>query len=343
MSSLHWRVLCGNRDYRGGGPALEWSFTGDDDTWTPVAVFAHSDQAMAAKAEVERYAGEEYAMRAGMEAKPTAGAFAALADWLREHGRDGEADMAAKDFEAVAASVAEFNAYERAVFAVDLDAVRPRTELARHCGSAELSAAVRGLLKELGIQGVTVTTERRVYNGATQLRVPARCDADTYMALTNGTRVYWHPSAARNRRAEDRLDSILARAFPNHDDRSESQSDYFNYCYSTSQKWVGDYRPKPKKLKPAPAPKPDGWDQWATVTIARAEFKVEPLGTRDGFPAAEYRLHGVKGGTVYELRRNVRTKHMLYACHGKPGRFGCAKVRGYSWFSDHAGALEPVS
>lgn len=102
MSSLHWRVLCGNRDYRGGGPALEWSFTGDDDTWTPVAVFAHSDQAMAAKAEVERYAGEEYAMRAGMEAKPTAGAFAALADWLREHGRDGEADMAAKYFEAVA-------------------------------------------------------------------------------------------------------------------------------------------------------------------------------------------------------------------------------------------------
>ena len=32
--------------------------------------------------------------------------------------------------------------------------------------------------------------------------------------------------------ARAKLEKILARAFPNHEDRSDTQSDYFDYCWS---------------------------------------------------------------------------------------------------------------
>lgn len=53
-----------------------------------------------------------------------------------------------------------------------------------------------------------------------------------------------------------------------------------------------------------------------------------------------YWLHG-PAGARYALVRNVYEPTMLYAWNDR--KFGKVSVKGYGWFSDHTGTLEPVN
>ena len=55
-----------------------------------------------------------------------------------------------------------------------------------------------------------------------------------------------------------------------------------------------------------------------------------------------YELRGPRGAH-YGLIRNARRPHLLFVVNLKPGRYSAPSVRGYGWFSDESGSLEPVN
>ena len=55
-----------------------------------------------------------------------------------------------------------------------------------------------------------------------------------------------------------------------------------------------------------------------------------------------YELHGPRGAH-YGLIRNAHRPHLLFVVNLKPNCYSTPSVRGYGWFSDETGSLEPVN
>ncbi len=56
----------------------------------------------------------------------------------------------------------------------------------------------------------------------------------------------------------------------------------------------------------------------------------------------DYELRGPRGAH-YGLIRNAHRPHMLFVVNLKQNCFSVPSVRGYGWFSDESGSLEPVN
>lgn len=97
----------------------------------------------------------------------------------------------------------------------------PTIKMERRPGRKVLAKAARALFKHLGLRKrVSVTAPR--YSMAQSVDV-----------VVKGTS---HDARA--------IEGILAKAFPNQHDRSELQSDHFDYCWSiTNEWWTEDVEP----------------------------------------------------------------------------------------------------
>lgn len=112
----------------------------------------------------------------------------------------------------------------------------------RHIPRKERARLVRELFKRLGLKGVSVTTPNYSMACTVDVTVPKLEIHSAEMWPHGGPRVHESgltvaecdrcPTCVRNRKSAEKIEEILARAFPNNDDRSDTQSDYFDYCWS---------------------------------------------------------------------------------------------------------------
>ena len=115
--------------------------------------------------------------------------------------------------------------------AVDLAAVPVMTK-ERHIARKEQAALARKLFKKLNIIGVSVTTPTHSMASTVDIRLPREqedmtgFEDKTYSELPGD-----HPvrlGLGRRGAAREKLAAILGVAFPNHDDRSDSMTDYYD-------------------------------------------------------------------------------------------------------------------
>lgn len=129
--------------------------------------------------------------------------------------------------------------YDR-LAAIDTDAI-PVVCTDRHIPRKQQAALARGLFKQFGLRGISVTTPNYSMAQTVQIAVP-RIDDDLHdrskwphfhdysdPSRSEATRC---PACRERSAAVAKVEKILAIAFPKHDDRSDSQSDYFDYCWS---------------------------------------------------------------------------------------------------------------
>lgn len=130
-----------------------------------------------------------------------------------------------------------------AIFNINLDRV-PVMTTDRHMPRKEQARLARELFKRLGIKGVSVTAPNYSMAHSVDVRVPSQIDPSEF--VYNGTNYAGWPfsempdevpakvRAQSHWNARKKIEAILARAFPNHDDRSDSQADYFDFKWSIS-------------------------------------------------------------------------------------------------------------
>ena len=100
----------------------------------------------------------------------------------------------------------------------------------RHMARKDQAAAARKLFRILGIKGVRFTTPNYSMASVVDVDIPKR---DDYKTDERGQIDYPNdPAAVANNKAVEGVRMILAYAFPNHDNRSDSMTDYFDACWS---------------------------------------------------------------------------------------------------------------
>lgn len=109
-----------------------------------------------------------------------------------------------------------------AVPVMSLDRHQPRKEQARQC---------RELFRRLGLKGISVTAPNYSMAQSVDVRLPGRED---YVFGVGGMVQANDPARNANSEAQQRIRAILLAAFPKHDDRSDAQSDHFDYRWSVS-------------------------------------------------------------------------------------------------------------
>ncbi len=127
------------------------------------------------------------------------------------------------------------------IHAVDIASV-PVVSTDRCIPRKEQALLARQLFKRLGIQGVSVTAPNYSMAQAVDVRVPSepRPDMAGFEQYAHSTysempaEVPIKAAFLRKSAAVAQLQLILAAAFPKHEDRSDHQSDYFDYCWSMS-------------------------------------------------------------------------------------------------------------
>lgn len=119
--------------------------------------------------------------------------------------------------------------FHQAVAAVCVADVRRDNRLERSVPRKELAAAARKLFKSLGLKGISVTAPNYSMAQAVHVRLPKR---DDYTFDANGDIPDNDPARVGNTEADRKIAAILYQAFPSHRDRSDTQSDYFNYKWS---------------------------------------------------------------------------------------------------------------
>ena len=128
-----------------------------------------------------------------------------------------------------------------ALESVDLSAV-PVMTTDRHIPRKDQAKLARELFKRLGLKGISVTTPNYSMAQSVEVSVP-RLGIHVENMWPHGGANYHAsgadvhdsqkcPACVKNRENEKQVEKIIGIAFPNHDDRSESQSDYFDYCWS---------------------------------------------------------------------------------------------------------------
>jgi hypothetical protein len=93
------------------------------------------------------------------------------------------------------------------------------------------AALARQLFRGLGLKGISVTTPTYSMASTVKVEMPER---DDYDLDAHGFMVPGCDAAVANTQARQRMLSILLAAFPRHDDRSETMSDYYDYCWSVN-------------------------------------------------------------------------------------------------------------
>lgn len=101
----------------------------------------------------------------------------------------------------------------------------------------ELAKLTRQLFSRLGLRGISVRAPNYSMAQSIDITLPGRRD---FVTDQWGMAVDWanDPAAMANREAERKVHAIMARAFPNHDNRSDSQTDYFDYKYSIDTRTI---------------------------------------------------------------------------------------------------------
>lgn len=128
------------------------------------------------------------------------------------------------------------------IFSVNLDNIPVMTR-DRFIPRKEQAKLARELFKRLGIKGVSVTAPNYSMAQSVDVKVP------TFLLEPNDfifeginhenlcfsdmpDRVPAKMKHLANWNAKNRIEEILLKAFPNHNDRSDLQSDYFDYKWS---------------------------------------------------------------------------------------------------------------
>lgn len=155
------------------------------------------------------------------------------ADWLEEQGdkysvrkAGWERTQATRD----AKEQAAVGPLHAALAKVDLSTI-PVLSTQRCLERTEKSKLLRKLFSRLGLKGISVTAPNYSMAQAVDVKLPKRQD---FLRDAHGECLdrMEDPAWIANRQAEATVKAIIARAFPNDEDRSDTQTDYFNYCWS---------------------------------------------------------------------------------------------------------------
>jgi hypothetical protein len=164
----------------------------------------------------------------------------AMLDWLQENGHGRLANQISQnwshtDWMGKYRSMADDVSEHMKALAVHHDLARVRmTDVPvvsedRGLGSVETAKRVRELFSRLGLKGMSVTSSG---GGHTQIRIPQRQDAARYDVREQHWQQVADPANVSNQHDRDKVKAILAMAFPNHDNRSDSMRDRFDF------KWI---------------------------------------------------------------------------------------------------------
>ena len=100
----------------------------------------------------------------------------------------------------------------------------------RSIGRKFQAALTRQLFAKLGIRGISVTAPNYSMAQSIEVILPKREDF-TLHSLAD----YMNdPARVANHQAREKVQAIIARAFPNHDDRSNGQTDHYDFKWSIS-------------------------------------------------------------------------------------------------------------
>ena len=108
----------------------------------------------------------------------------------------------------------------------------------RHQTRKEWAAAVRKLFKDLKLTGISVTTPSYSMAQSIHISIPDLIvDRITHDRIhdeiwSRGGHAIDCPDCAKRWNAHNRIEEIVLAAFPDLGDRSDSQSDHFDYCLS---------------------------------------------------------------------------------------------------------------
>ena len=125
------------------------------------------------------------------------------------------------------------------IASVDLSAV-PVVCRDRHISRKEQARLARELFKRLGFKSISVTTPNYSMASSVDVCVPHEPKPDmtgfeqfehcTYSDMPNDVPI--KAAMLRRSAAVQKIDAILDAAFPAHNNRSDYQTDYFDYCWS---------------------------------------------------------------------------------------------------------------
>jgi len=97
----------------------------------------------------------------------------------------------------------------------------------RNARRKEQAEQVRRLLKDLGVEAVSVTTPSYSMAQAIHIALPASSHE------VHGSVVYREcPRCQRRYQARERVERLILAAFPDLNDRSDAMVDHFDYCLS---------------------------------------------------------------------------------------------------------------
>lgn len=116
----------------------------------------------------------------------------------------------------------------RAILDAPLPAMR-RADLRRQ-ERKEWAKAVRKLMKDMGLVGVSVTTPSYSMASSIEVRLPEAAAHER--GWQSGHDFATCPTCQQRNRAERRIVDIIVAAFPDMRDRSDYQSDYFDFALS---------------------------------------------------------------------------------------------------------------
>lgn len=153
-----------------------------------------------------------------------------FADWCEEHG-ENELATGLRLY----ASIDAVNIVDVPVMATD-----------RCIPRKQQAALTRQLFKKLGIKGISVTTPMYSMAHTVDVNIPSIPITDDMMVHKG---VDYHNKGfhgmppempakivrSKHHAACNKMKQILAAAFPNHDDRSDPQSDYWDNCWSIKE------------------------------------------------------------------------------------------------------------
>jgi len=106
----------------------------------------------------------------------------------------------------------------------------------------EQAALARKLFKGLGLKGISVTTPNYSMAQSVRVELPElqiHCEdmyphggEHKYGCILPADSEHRCLTCKANSAMSAKVEEILARAFPQHDDRSDTMTDYFDYCWS---------------------------------------------------------------------------------------------------------------
>lgn len=108
----------------------------------------------------------------------------------------------------------------------------PTGEPIRSLATTEQNAKIRALLKSLGIKGVSVKRSHAGWAATVSVSfagISHACAADSWDRQHNRSDC---PTCVRTIAAERKIEAIILAAFPDCGDRSDLQTDYFDYVFS---------------------------------------------------------------------------------------------------------------